>query len=549
MSLSVAEYRNMCGRAGRYGLTKDSYGRSFLIAKSGIDVPALMESYVKLPPEPLKSQLFQRPMADLLLKTLANSLCDTADGCYRFLKKTFAAMEFVRSPSDEQRVQNSIRQAIESLIRCELLATDKKAKLIVTPLGMICASSGLLVESFTPILDGVRKTKPTALDVAYMASQAVDAGAQACNLRFSTSEYDNRTTAYVQMLTQAEANEPSSLMAAFLASLAPGVRPSYETAHAMKYQCVAYMFAMGIASQEIESKLSASAGKARLIGSYCSWVADTAAKIAWSINRPDDAKAYERVSDRFTFGCTAAALLVASASRALHRAERESLVQAGYDSLTKIVQTKPVDIARTVRIDRVRVERLQKDIVELLGDSLGIEQRQSARMTAIGKPIKQLEELYAIKGTSLEQVIEEILTAPFCPIQVTRITPQREGEADIKIAFPKGYNGVAGVTAKESPTDKVGINKALAVMTQSPELKPKVFISIGRPDFLPDAIKKATEHAKNGFNIKLLPLHVLAEMYVLYHEGMLSSDQVVDILDSERGYINLQSLAAYVGRK
>ncbi len=541
--LTVAEYRNMCGRAGRYGLTKDSFGRSFLLAKSGIDQSSLFSSYVELPPEPLTSQLFQRPLTDLLLKTLASKLCDTPDGCFRFLKKTFAAMEFIRDEASEKQTQRHIERALATLAEHGLIENDKKGHLIVSTLGMICASSGLLVESFVHILDGVKMTKPSALDVAYLASLTKDAGPEAVSLRFSTYEHDNRTKRYIEVLTEAEEGEPSALAATFLGSLQTYIRPSYETAQMIKYQCVAYSYVNGIASKVIGETLSAPAGKARSIGSYCSWVSDTAAKIAWTLNRPGEAKEYERISERFVYGCTDRVLLVASVSDALHRAEREQLVAAGFDSLITIAHTQATDIAKTAKVDRRRIEKLQRDIVDLLGESLGIEQRQIARLTALGKPTKKIEEMYALKGTALEQIIEGMLTPPFCLLDVSRITPQREGEADLRIALSNGQNGIAQITAKDSPTDKVGINKSIAILTQSPELKPKVHICFGRPDFLPDAIKKAVEHANNGHNIKLIPLHVLAEMYVLFQEGKMMADRVVQILENTTGYIDLKAIS------
>jgi replicative superfamily II helicase len=540
--LSVAEYRNMCGRAGRYGLTKDSFGKSFLIAPSGIDLPTLFASYVELPPEPLTSQLFKRPMADLLLKTLASNLCDTADGCFRFLKKTYAAMEHIRNELGEKEVQVAIDRELNRLLEHGLIEERKKGHLSTTALGMVCAASGHLVESFVAILEGVKKMEPTALDVAYLTSQTKEAGPDAVGLRLPTEEYKNSTKRYADGVVQAETAEPSTLTAGLVAALSISNRPDWDVVHRLKYQCIAYAYVSGIASKIIEDRFSASAGKARAIGSNCSWVADTAAKIAWALNRLEAAKKYERISERFIHGCTDGALLVASASHALHRAEREQLIQAGFDSLVKIVQTPAIEIAKSARIERRHVEEFQKDIIEVLGESLGVEQRQIARLTGLGKPTKLVEELYAIKGTALEQVVEQMLTPPFCSLSVSRIASQREGEADLKLILSNGQHGIAQITAKDLPTDKVGINKSISILTQSPELKPKVHICFGRPDFLPDAIKKADEHARNGHNIKLIPLFVLAEMYVLFQEGKLSATSVAEILEMKTGYISLKSI-------
>lgn len=543
--LTIAEYRNMCGRAGRYGLTRDTVGRSFLIAKSGIELPSLISTYVTLPPEPMRSQLFKRPMADLLLKTLANKLCDTEDGCFRFLKKTYASMEFIRTHEDEKQIRRHVVEAIRMLIDCGLVVSQKKEKIVASELGVICASSGLLVESFVKILEILKKTNPSPLDVAFMAAFAEDAGPGTCGLRFSTSEYQNSTASYVAALRDAAECEPSELTPELVDELPVDRLPPYGVVHAMKFICVAYAYVTGISSRDIEDTFATSAGKARHIGSYCSWVADTAAKIAWVIGRPDHAKLYERFSARYVYGCSDAALLLASASQALHRAERERLIAAGFDSLVKIVQTSSIEIAKAAKVDRKRVEELQADVTALLGESLGIEQRQIAALVGLGKPTRILEELYTLKGVSLEQVIEELLQEVATGLTVSRITSQREGEADLRINFPDGRVGVAGVTAKDSPTDKVGINKALSILSQSPELKPKIFLSIGRPEFLPDAIRKAKEHASNDQNFKLIPIYVLAEIYVKYHDGTLLPEKIDELLETQTGYFNLQVLDLY----
>jgi predicted GNAT family acetyltransferase len=217
-------------------------------------------------------------------------------------------------------------------------------------------------------------------------------------------------------------------------------------------------------------------------------------------------------------------------------------VAAGYNSLQSIVDASATEIASAAHINKQRVDRLQKGIVELIGDSLTLERQQLARLRTAGEPTIVIESLYALKGTPLEQAIENLLVAPFCPLKVARIANQREGEADLRIILSDGSAGIAQVTAKDNPTDKIGIVKATAVLSQSPNLKPRVFICIGRPDFLPDAIKKASDHVANKMNFKLIPICVLAEMYVRFRENRISAERVQNILESETGYIDFSFL-------
>jgi hypothetical protein len=91
-------------------------------------------------------------------------------------------------------------------------------------------------------------------------------------------------------------------------------------------------------------------------------------------------------------------------------------------------------------------------------------------------------------------------------------------------------------------TERIGIKKSGSVLGQSPDLKPKVFVCFGRPDFLPDAVKKAAAHAQNGVNYKLIPVCVLAEMYVRFKEGKLNPYRVQQILEIETGYIDIKRI-------
>ncbi len=335
---------------------------------------------------------------------------------------------------------------------------------------------------------------------------------------------------------------PAPLTDADLEAYSAGTRPSYEAARCCKYQLAALAYVSGMATREIEDKLSVPAGRLRAIGTSCSWLAETAAKIARMTGQDAAANTYETMAARFQHGCTEKALLVAQVPYRMHRHEREAIVGAGYDTLQRIVEARPVDVAKTARVSVARVEGLQKAIVDLLGDALDLERQQVTRLATCGVDTALIEELYAAKGTQLEQAVEAVLRPPFCRLTVSRIARQSEGEADLRIILSDGKNGIASVTAKDRPTDKVSLTKAGSVLQQSPELSPQVFICFGRPDFDPAASKKATAHAAGGRNYKLIRICTLAEMFVRFHEKRLTSDRVREILEVETGDITMDRL-------
>ncbi|MDB6122164.1 MAG: hypothetical protein JWQ71_1157 [Pedosphaera sp.] len=288
--------------------------------------------------------------------------------------------------------------------------------------------------------------------------------------------------------------------------------------------------------------LGASSGKIRNIGSNCAWLCDTAAKIAWSMGLQDTAKEFERLSERFHYGCSDEALIFAQIPFRMHRGEREALVCNGFTSLEAVLNNTSEDIARRAKVSRGRVQGLQKKIVEILGPAIDLQRSQALRLKACGVESGLLDALYTTKGKILEQALVDVLAKPFCTLNVSRITSQNEGEADIKIILTNGRNGIAQVTAKDNSLDKVGLVKATSVLQQSPELQPEVFICFGRPDFDDKSLNQAAAHVRTGKNFKLIPISALAEGFVRFYEGTLSPNRVREILETEKGYVSIDRL-------
>lgn len=538
--VTVGEYQNMSGRAGRLGLVQDPFGRSVLVAKSPIEQRAYMARYVDGTPDPMTSAFLKQPLDVRLLRLVASGICRTADGIGRFLQKTFAAHHQWTTEAAKADVAAQVDQAMEQLVSAALIAREGDRRIVATPLGMICAASGLDTHSFQELIRLCSCSHISAIDVGCVASTSKSAGADALSLRFSTEEYNLRTRRMVQGVREICAQETAPITEVLVEDLERRY-PDYGTARSLKYQLIAYAYVSGTPTREIENRFVVPAGRIRGIGSMCSWLSDTAARVAWAQGLPDRARECELLAERFLHGCSAAAVALAQLPVRIHRGDREKLVLSGYHSLQKIAETSPESIAKNAKVQRASVVSLQECILKFLGESLSVERQQIARLKSLGVAVEPLEWLYTTTGTMLEQAIEGILVAPFCPLTVSRVTKQREGEADLRILLTNGANGIAQVTAKESLDSRVGMRKAGAVLQQSPELKPVLFVCFGRPDFDDTAMKKAEAHAKNT-NYKAIPIKVLAEMYLRYHEGKLAPERVREIIEDEVGYISMDRI-------
>jgi replicative superfamily II helicase len=538
--LSIGEYQNMSGRAGRFGLLSDDFGRAILISKSRIEQRALFEKYVQGTPAPLESAFLSQTLDVRVLRVLASRLCNTRKGLVRFLLKMFVATRAWNDAGSQEILNIQIEGILEALEKDGLVVADRTGKLEVTPIGHICASSGLHIATYISLLKFVNSGNCSPVDLALIASQSLEAGP--VGLRLATPEYRGRFPVFHRNLTAATEEVPSSNSERFLGDLNPGSLPPYETVKAMKFQAGAVAFISGRAFGLIEDQLGIPAGRCRAIGGVCMWLAETAANLAWIAQREAQAKCFERLSERFLHGCSEEALFLTQVPNRLHRAEREAIAGAGYTSFQLILDTHSEEIASFARVSRVRVRELQEGILKVLGDEIDLHRRQLHRLEALGLAKGAVEALYIASGTALEQAIEDLLRPPFCALAVRRIARQRQGQADLHIILSGGGNGIAQITAKERPTDKVGLVKAGSVLQQSPDLKPEVFICFGRPDFDRDAVEKACLHVEAGRNYKLIPISVLVEMFVRFHEGQLGAERVLEIIEREAGYITVARL-------
>lgn len=184
---SVAEYKNMVGRAGRLGHA--ARGTSFLVAMNGSEESYFWTRYVMGTPEDLKSRFLADgtdPRSVILRVLVATqSAARTTDGMTsdeiaNFLENSFGAFQ--------RRLQNpqwnwdraGIVAAVDSLQRHGLLERDAENKWRVTPLGRFPGESGVEVETVIRVvgaLRGVREadiTDPTLIAVTQLCKELDD---------------------------------------------------------------------------------------------------------------------------------------------------------------------------------------------------------------------------------------------------------------------------------------------------------------------------------------------------------------------------------------
>jgi helicase len=159
---SVAEYKNMVGRAGRLGYT--DRGTSYLIAADHATVQRYWNRYVLGVPEDVTSR-FEDPNADprgTVLRVLAAAPglggmdAMAADDVLTFLAGSFAAFQ-----SDSTRWSiPALQRAVSDLEAHGLIARDNDDRLRAEPLGILAGESGAEVESVLRLVSALRNMAP-----------------------------------------------------------------------------------------------------------------------------------------------------------------------------------------------------------------------------------------------------------------------------------------------------------------------------------------------------------------------------------------------------
>lgn len=165
---TVAEYKNMVGRAGRLGYT--TKGKSFLVAPSLGDAHRLWQKYVLGKPEPLESRFTSEEPLSLICRVLATANAAKTDGLSQqelidFIQSTFAAHQQGRLLASDTITGN-----LNRLISAGLVA-QAEDRFRLTDLGKISGELGVKVETVVRIGRALRGLNaPQLTDMVILAA-------------------------------------------------------------------------------------------------------------------------------------------------------------------------------------------------------------------------------------------------------------------------------------------------------------------------------------------------------------------------------------------
>jgi len=160
---SVAEYKNMVGRAGRLGFNEE--GKSFLIAENTLEQEQLFNRYVKGNLESIKSSFKIGDIDNWIIKLLAQvSEIGRADVA-NLLLRTFGGYLAVKNDPDwNKNIKGRVEEIIVDMVRLGLV-DDEKGVIRLTPLGAVCSTSVFSIKSALRLVDAFNQMKSLNMDV------------------------------------------------------------------------------------------------------------------------------------------------------------------------------------------------------------------------------------------------------------------------------------------------------------------------------------------------------------------------------------------------
>jgi len=110
--ISVMEYRQMSGRAGRPKY--DEFGESILVAKTEEEASELAERFIQGEVEEIRSKLAVEPVLRMhALALIASGFVDSEESLMKFFRKTFYSFQYRDTAAIEEKIADILGQLVE----------------------------------------------------------------------------------------------------------------------------------------------------------------------------------------------------------------------------------------------------------------------------------------------------------------------------------------------------------------------------------------------------------------------------------------------------
>lgn len=534
----VHTVRNLLGRAGRLNSVHD-FGRGIIVANDAMENRQLWNKYIMAPLEDLHSTFERKNIALRVLDVVATGFGGNEEEIKSFIFQTFAAQAWQSDIAKEQ-INNHISIGIQKCLEYKLLIKDDYGIIRATDLGRVCASKGCDIDTFIHLVSSLNELDTfDTITLCYIASGTNEVLLRYYrNVNWNNQERRNFIINYFNNLHQN--NKLSDSFYEFYCNILNSLTES----RIKQLSITLLIYDLLETNDKIRTIIKKHTLTNATVKKVCEdieWMFDIMGGIAETFDPilAEKIQIYTNcISNRSPLSCQYLNRL-----KFLNRDEFINLVTAGFISEDDFVDKIPTDFHGIINPSKAN------SIIETINNNRTKDyefwlHEHKRRLDLKGSNTIIIENLYKSTGINLERAIEELFDTGFTKCTATRITDQHEGEPDLLMIFPNSDKLTVQITAKEDNTKFVDSKKAGDVIAQSARFHPQGFICIGRPDFQKLAIEHASHLAKD-FNFKLIPVYVLAELYVRFVEGKLTLDNCTNFLLNTKGYIQIKDIDMY----
>jgi helicase len=158
---TVAEYKNMAGRAGRVGYHE--VGRSIILADTPVERQQLFRRYVTAAPEPISSSFRESDVATWLLRLLSQVKVITRDDAVKLLASTYGGYLASKADPDwHDRTVGTLTTLLAEMLDLRLVEEELGGTRL-TLLGRACGNSSLNFRSALRLVQILRGSVGTSL--------------------------------------------------------------------------------------------------------------------------------------------------------------------------------------------------------------------------------------------------------------------------------------------------------------------------------------------------------------------------------------------------
>jgi helicase len=244
---TIAEYKNMAGRAGRLGFSEE--GRSIILADNAMERQQLFSRYVLGQPERLESSFDVRQIETWVLRLLAQVKKVPRNQVTRLLANTYGGYLASRqNPEWHNEAEKRLTSVLAQMIEFQLVEED--AGIVhLTLLGQACGRSALAFSSILRLLSVLKRHQGAPLSAVHLMG-----------LLQTLPEADATYTPLMKK-GQWESRWPQRLAMQFGNGMASALQQQAEDVHAYRARCkramILWAWITGQPLEQIEATFSA----------------------------------------------------------------------------------------------------------------------------------------------------------------------------------------------------------------------------------------------------------------------------------------------------